>query len=233
MSLSPAESLVPIDGSTGLEAPETEARLAHVARRLNRLTLQRALYRSLAVALLAASGLAACAAWLSPPWFRVALAALAVVTLVAALLSLRQAHARWADELEAARWVERKVPLEQRLLTLVSARSDRGARLWPELVADNRVQLARWAGQRLGIAPVPADVFLLLLALVAAWLFLVPWYAETRAPLEVPAGAVAAAGGDDATAGEGGRRAGTGIGPQALLESAGVEPSPGQMKLEG
>ncbi|HEY8517081.1 MAG TPA: hypothetical protein VIS07_16340 [Candidatus Binatia bacterium] len=233
MSPSPAESLVPIDGSTGLEAPETEARLALVARRLNRLTLQRAVYRTIAVALLAASALAASAAWLSAFWFAVALVVLVVLTLAVAVGSLLRAHARWADALEAARWVERKVPLEQRLLTLVSARSERNARLWPELVADNRVQLGRWADQRLGIAPVPANVFLLLLALVAAWLFLVPWYAETTAPFEVPAGAVPAQGGGEATAGEVGRRPGTGTGPRTMLDDAGAEASPGELKFEG
>jgi hypothetical protein len=233
LSLSPAESFVPIDGSTGLEAPETELRLAHVARRLNRVTLQRALYRSVAVALLAASALAACAAWLTPPWFRVALVALVLVALAVAALSARRAHARWAHALEAARWVERRVPLEQRLLTLVSAQADRGARLWPELVADNRVQLPRWGGRRLGIAAVPANVFLLLLALVIAWLFLVPWYAETRSALEMAGVGVAAEEGGEAVPGEGGRRPSAGTAPRKLLEDAGAVPSPGQMKLEG
>jgi len=186
---SAAESLVTSDGSTGREAPETELCLGQVAHRLNRLAVQRAVFRSVAVALLAGSALAACATWLSPAEFRSALAVLGLATLVVTGLSLRALRAGWAHEIEAARWVERKIPLEQRLLTLVSARpGDASARLWPELVADNRAQLGRWGKERLGIAAVPGNVVLLLLALVAAWLFLVPWYEETRSALEMPAG---------------------------------------------
>jgi len=179
-----ADSLVAIDVSTGLEGPETESCVARVAQRLNRLTVQRALYRSAGTGLLAASALAACAAWLSPTGFRAALATLVAVTLLVVGWSLRAARASWAGDLEAARWIERQVSLDQRLLTLVAARHAREARLWPELLADNRAQLPRWAEARLGIAPVPASVLLLLAGLIAAWLFLVPWYDE---PPSLPA----------------------------------------------
>lgn len=236
MPPSAAESLVTSDGSTGREAPETELCLGQVAHRLNRLAVQRAVFRSVAVALLAGSALAACATWLSPAEFRSALAVLGLATLVVTGLSLRALRAGWAHEIEAARWVERKIPLEQRLLTLVSARpGDASARLWPELVADNRAQLGRWGKERLGIAAVPGNVVLLLLALVAAWLFLVPWYEETRSALEMPAGPGAgqqaeqgseAAGSDGAAAPgaqarlQGGTRGGVdeGAGPQVKVE---------------
>ena len=185
---SAAETPAAIDSFAGREAPETELSLARVAHRLNRLSAQRALYRCLATALLGAAALAAAAALLSPGEFRVALGALALVVATVVALSLRALRRRWADALAAARWVEHRIPLEQRLLTLVSApRESVAARVWPELVADNRAQLSRWSGERLGIPAVPANVLLLLLALVVAWLFLVPWYAgDGSGVIDVP-----------------------------------------------
>lgn len=214
MPPSAAESLAEIDVSTAREAPETDACLERVAHRLNRLATLRVTFRSAAVALLAASGLAACAAWLSHQEFRIALALIVVAVALVVLLSLRGLRRRWAGPLEAARWVESRIPLEQRLLTLVSARpGDATARLWPELVADNRTQLGRWRADRLGIAALPANVLLLLVALVTAWLFLVPWYDAGSLP-ELPGRAAApqapAPGGE--VAGEG---VPSGVGPQS------------------
>jgi hypothetical protein len=184
---SAAETPAAIDAFAGREAPETELSLARVARRLNRLAAQRALYRCLAVALFGASGLAAAAAFLSAAEFRIALGALVLVVAVVLALSLVALRRRWADPLVAARWVEHKIPLQQRLLTLVSApRENVAARIWPELVADNQAQLGRWSRTRLGISAVPANVVLLLAALITAWLFLVPWSVDGDGPLEIP-----------------------------------------------
>jgi hypothetical protein len=184
---SAVETPAAIDAFAGREAPETELSLAQVARRLNRLSVQRALYRCLATALLGASALAAAAALLSAAEFRIALGGLVLAVAVIVALSLRALRRRWADALVAARWVEHKIPLEQRLLTLVSApRENVAARIWPELVADNRAQLGRWSKARLGIAAVPANVVLLLVALLAAALFLVPWSGDGSGPLEIP-----------------------------------------------
>lgn len=225
-----------MDVSAAREAPETELCLGRVAHRLNRLEAQRAGFRCLAVALLAASALAACAAWLSQAEFRIALAVLACVTLLVVALSVRALRRRWAGPLEAARWVETKIPLEQRLLTLVSARpADAAARLWPELVADNRAQLRRWRGDHLGIAALPANVLLLLTSLVVAWLFLVPWYEESRSAPELPGRAPApqaqAPGGE--APGESGP---SGLGAQSRLQGGtrGAEDGAGpQAKVAG
>jgi hypothetical protein len=146
-----------------------------VAWRLNRLALQRALYRSLSAGLLA---LAVAAAWASrgAGSFRAALAVLALLALAAVAAAVWALRSRWAGPLVAARWVEERVPLDARLLTLVSARPDGGgSRLWPALVADNEAQLPRWRAERLGIRAVPPDVLLLLLALATALAALVPW----------------------------------------------------------
>lgn len=211
MPPSAVETPAAIDAFAGREAPETELSLARVARRLNRLTTQRALYRCLSVALFAAAALAAVAGFVSTEEFRVALGAAVLLVAIVVALSLRAVRRRWADPVVAARWVEDKVPLEQRLLTLVSApRQDVATRIWPELVADNRTQLGRWSEERLGIAAVPANVVLLLLALVTAWLFLLPWYdVDDRGPLKVP-GRPAATEQGAPGAGEGGGAAGPG-----------------------
>jgi hypothetical protein len=232
-----AESLVAIDASTGREAPETELCLTQVAARLNRLAVLRAVFRAAAVVLLAASTLAACAAWLSPAQFRVALALLGLIAAALLALSAHALHAGWAGALEAARWVEHKISLEQRLLTLVSAsREGPAARLWPELIADNQAQLPRWRQDRLGIAPLPANVLLLLLALVAAWLFLVP-YGDTGSRPEIPGATVAAPHGEDSTSGAGGKTSPAGPGAQAQLQGGtkgGEGPGAGpQGKVEG
>ena len=184
---SAVETPAAIDVFAGREAPETESSLARVARRMNRLSAQRAIYRCVAIALLGASALSVAAAFLTTAEFRIALGVLAVVVAVVVVLSLRALRRRWADAVVAARWVESRIPLEQRLLTLVTApRENVSARIWPELVTDNRVQLGRWSDDRLGIAAVPANVVLLLAALVASSLFLVPWYGRQDAPFEIP-----------------------------------------------
>lgn len=216
MPTSAVETPAAIDAFAGREAPETESSVARVAHRLNRLSVQRALYRCLSVALLGASALSAAAALLTTREFRIALGVLVLLVAVVVALSLRALRRRWADALVAARWVEHRIPLEQRLLTLISApRESVGARIWPELVADNRVQLGRWSHERLGIAAIPANVLLLLVALVAASLFLVPWYGAQDAPLEIPGrpsaadqGAPGADGGDGPGVAGPGRQAG-------------------------
>ena len=156
-----------------LEAVE---HVGQVAWRLNRVGLQRAVYRSAATILLAATLAAVCAAYLEPVWFRVLLASLVVLGLAVIATSALLLRSGWAASLEAARWVEEHVPLEDRLLTLVSASPEaQRSRLWPELVRDNQGHLARWRDERLGIPAVPADLVPLAIALVLAALFLVPW----------------------------------------------------------
>ena len=236
MPPSSAETLVTIDVSTGREAPETALCLAGVATRLNRLAVLRTVFRCLAVVLLAASALAACAAWLSTLQFRGALVALALAASTLVALSIRTLRQRWAHDLEAARWVEHKIPLEQRLLTLVSAPpGGSAARLWPELIADNHAQLPRWRADRLGISALPANVLLLLLALVAAWLFLAPWYGENAAPPEIPGKAVAHPQGDDSVDGAGDKSSPAGPGAQAGLQGGtkGGDGAGPQIKVDG
>lgn len=235
MSPDVADTPAAIDAFAGREGPETALSLARVVRRLNRLAAQRALYRCLATALLGASALAAAAALLSTEEFRIALVVLALVVAVVVALSVRALSRRWADPLAAARWVEQRIPLEQRLLTLVSAPHDgASARIWPELVADNRAQLGRWSGEGLGIAAVPANVLLLLLALVAAWLFLVPWYGDDGGPLEVAARPPAA---EQGSTGDGEGAGGVaGPGPQAAFQpgtQAGANGDAGQKQSAG
>jgi len=224
-----------MDPFTAREVPETDVCLGQVAHRLNRLATLRVTFRAASAALLGASALAACAAWLSPQEFRLALALVVGLVLLVVALSLRVLRRRWAGPLEAAGWVESKIPLDQRLLTLVSARPrDASARLWPELVADNRKQLGRWRADRLGIAALPANVLLLLASALVAWLFLVPWYDAGSLP-ELPGRATApqaqTPGGE--APGESGP---SGVGPQSGFQSGtrGADAGAGpQAKVEG
>lgn len=168
-----------------LEAVEHVGR---VAWRLNRVGLQRAAYRSAATVLLGATGAAVCAAYLEPVWFRVLFASVVVLGLAVVVGSLVVLRTRWADPRGAARWVEARVPLEDRLLTLVTAAPEtRRSRLWSELEQDNRAQLPRWRDEKLGIPAVPANLVAFLVALVLAAIFLVP-SSEEREPLIPPPG---------------------------------------------
>ena len=89
MPTSAVETPAAIDVFAGREAPETESSLARVARRMNRLSAQRAIYRCVAIALLGASALSAAAAFLTTAEFRIALGVLALVVAVVVALSLR------------------------------------------------------------------------------------------------------------------------------------------------
>jgi hypothetical protein len=171
------------------EAPlEAVDQVARVAWRLNRLGLQRATYRSVAAVLFAASVAAVSAAYLAPVWFRALFALLVVVWLTVLTASVIRLWSHWARPVEAARWVEDRVGLEDRLLTLVTAPADaRGSRLWPELLQDNQVHLPRWKDARLDIPTVPWSLGALVIAAALAAIFLVPWgERELPPPLGIP-----------------------------------------------
>jgi hypothetical protein len=138
--------------------------------------------------LLAATGATVAAAYLSPVWFRVLFALLVVAAVAVLTGSAFRLHGRWSRAVEAARWVEARVGLEDRLLTLVTASpAARGSRLWPELVQDNESYLPRWKDARLDIPAVPRSVWLLAVAVVLAAIFLVPWRSEEmQTPLAMP-----------------------------------------------
>jgi len=149
--------------------------------------LQRATYRSVATVLLAATAAAISAAYLAPIWFRALFALLLVAGLAVVTASAFLLHSRWAQAKEAARWIEQRVGLEDRLLTLVTASADaRSSRLWPELLQDNEAHLPRWRGARLDIPAVPWSLGTVVIAAILAATFLVPWTRDLPPPLGIP-----------------------------------------------
>lgn len=143
---------------------------------MNRLGLQRAVYRSVAAVLIVMTAAAVCAAYLPPVWFRALLGVLVVSGVAIVTASAFRLRSGWARAIDAARWIEKRVGLEDRLLTLVSASPHaRASRLWPELVQDNEAQLPRWRDRPLDIPSVPRSIAAMIVAVLLALVFLVPW----------------------------------------------------------
>ncbi|MFM8411391.1 MAG: hypothetical protein ACKOCT_14070, partial [Alphaproteobacteria bacterium] len=90
-----------------------------------------------------------------------------------------------ADQVGAARWVESKVDLDQRLLSLVATPEASRSALWGALEEDNRAALPRWADRPLGIPRIPAIAALPVAGLLAALLTLVPLSREPQSPPEL------------------------------------------------
>jgi hypothetical protein len=167
---------------------ETGDSLARIARRLNRLGAERALFWLVGSAAFAVALSAATAGRLSPTSFRLTLLGLVLAVLAIALACALQLRRRRADAVFAARWVEARVPLDERLLTFASARADeRESRLWPVLEDDNSAHAPSWAGSPLGIPRVPANALFLAAGLAAALLSLLPGAERTQPPPEATA----------------------------------------------
>ena len=176
---------------------ETADSLAHVAERLNRVSRERALFWLLGSAAFALAVAAGGASRLSPLAFRVALAGLVAAVLAIGLACALRLRAQRADAIAAARWVEARVALEERLLTLASASSEgRSSRLWPDLEDDNRSHASRWSSAPLGIPRVPANAGFLVAGLAAALLSLLPNADRPSPPPEVATAEESALGGD-------------------------------------
>jgi hypothetical protein len=184
---------------------DTRSSLDQVRDRLNRLAVQRA--ASVVVGsglfLLAASGWLA--SRLSTGGFRLALAGLAAAWVAIAARAAIALRDERADEQAAALWVESKVPLELRLVSLVATPESARSGLWSALEDDNRDALPRWAGLPLDIPRLPAVAALPFAGLLAALLALVPLSREPQSPPELAnrgaeSGGADASGGDDPSA---------------------------------
>ncbi len=183
---------------------DTRSSLDLVRTRLNRLGLQRATCTVAGCGLLALAASAAAASRLAPVPFRVVSAGLLAGWLAIAARAALALREKRADDLAAARWIEGKVDLEQRLLTLAATpEPGRRSSLWSMLEEDNRAALPRWSGQPLGIPRVPPQAALPVVGLLAALLTLVPLAREQQPPPELvgresnDGGAGADATGDD------------------------------------
>lgn len=166
---------------------EPLSHLDRVAGRLNRLALQRATYRTVGVALLSAALLAPAALWLSGKAFFTLLGGLTLVCLLVAAVSFFTLRRRWARRIDAARWVEDEIDLDERLLTLVTAPEQlRRSPLWTELETDNERHLPSWRDEKLGIATVPPNLLLLFVGAAAAFLALAPGGGDADQPPPPP-----------------------------------------------
>jgi len=181
---------------------DTRSSLDQVRDRLNRIALQRAasVVVGSGLCLLAASGWLA--SRLSTGGFRLALAGLGATWLAIATRAAIALRDERADEETAARWVESKVPLDLRLVSLVATPEAARSGLWSALEDDNRDVLARWAGHPLDIPRFPAVAALPLAGLLAALLTLVPLSREPQSPPELARRDTESGGGADASGGE-------------------------------
>lgn len=196
---------------------ETRSSLDQVRNRLNRAAVQRAACVTVGSGLLLLAASAPIASRVSPSAFGFAAAALAaawLATVVRAALALRDGR---ADEVATARWVESRVDLDQRLLSLVATPEDGRSALWSALEEDNRDSLPRWADHPLDIPRIPGVAALPVAGLIAALLTLVPLVREPQSPPELATRASE----------EGGGGADTGAGNEPSAIGAGTTQAPG------
>ncbi len=114
-------------------------------------------------------GLAAASSLVPTALFGTLLVTTTTAILVVILLELRRLRRGWAGNREAALRVEAHAPLDQRLLTLVSAAPTAAdTRIWSELQADNQSHLVAWQDADLGLRAWPAGPTLLAAAALAA-----------------------------------------------------------------
>lgn len=154
---------------------EIEARLQTLQTRFNLYTAQQQGYRAGTVLALGAALLMVLAFSLSGFWFSAAAWPLFGVAGLLCFRLLRRAAADWADPVRAARRVDARLGLKQRLATL-AAQTAAGvpdtapaSRLWTHLVRDNRQRLDEWDVKRVAPSRVPWSLLPFLAALLLAF----------------------------------------------------------------
>ena len=150
-----------------------ETQTSHVRRRLNRFSLQHALYLAGSAVLLAFSALVALAFVLHARSFAVAVWLIAVGVAGLMLVDLRRVRRVWISRLEAAVVIDHRAGLEDRLATLSAPAARAGeSRLWEFLLHENLRLLPHWGPQRMAPRAVPLSVWFFLLSLIVAALIL-------------------------------------------------------------
>lgn len=159
-----------------LALAEVEDRLRRVRARFNLYTLQHNFYGLGTAVALGVAALIVCAFTL-PPWI-FTLTAWPVLVLLALLLLLflRRSVAGWTDLNTAARRIDARAGLKERLSTLV-AQITAGiigkpppSSLWPHLVEDNTARLPEWEIKKVAPSRVPWSFLPFLAALLLALL---------------------------------------------------------------
>ena len=177
---------------------DTRSSLDQVRTRLNRAAVQRAASVTVGSGLLLLATSAPIASRLSAWGFRLAASALVAAWLAIVARTVLALRGERADEVATARWVESRIDLDQRLLSLVATPEGARSALWSTLEEDNRDALPRWADHPLDIPRIPAIAALPVAGLVAALLTLVPLVREPQSPPELARRASEDGGGADA-----------------------------------
>ncbi len=153
-----------------------ETELHAVATRINRTAIVATAARAIATGGFGFCAVAIASDVVPAGFFGYVLAALLSGVGLALLLEMRALRRDWAGQRSAALRIEERVPLDQRLLTWVSAAgASAGTRIWSELRQDNEAHFKVWRDSDLGLAPLPLGPTLLAaLALAAVTMILLP-----------------------------------------------------------
>ena len=164
-----------------LALAEIEDRLRRVRSRINWYGLQRNLYALGTVLALGMALLTLCAFTLSPLWFTVLSWPMLLALAFVLLFFLRRAVTEWIDLDLAARQIDTKLELKERLSTLVAQLTSgaigkpQPSRLWSHLLNENTDLLAEWTLKHVAPRRVPWQVLPFFLAsLLALFILAVP-----------------------------------------------------------
>ncbi|MBI2962668.1 MAG: hypothetical protein HYY35_02845, partial [Deltaproteobacteria bacterium] len=145
------------------------AQMSHGRRRMNRLSIEHALFVAAGAALTAFAVLVALAFRLSPAGFAAATWALLAGVVTIALGCARRFHAAWVPSAHAALVIDGRAGLQERLATLCAAGPDgRRSRLWTFLLHENLRLLPTWEPRRLVPRFIPRSVWFFAFALLLA-----------------------------------------------------------------
>lgn len=170
-------TLTPVDRA--LASIETQTSSGR--RRLNRVSLQHALFVAAGTVLLGFSALVALAFRLSAAGFAGATWAILACSVIVTLTSARGFRRAWVPSMRAAVVIDHRAGLEDRLATLAAARAgERRSRLWTFLLHENLRLLPTWEPRHLVPRLTPRSVWFFALSVVLAAL------AATRIPLSGP-----------------------------------------------
>lgn len=182
------------DAQEKLALVEIEERLRRVRARFSLYTLQHGSYRMGSLLLLSAALLIFLTFVASPLVFTLSFWSLFVALVLFFFLLVRRGAWRWTSLMEAARRVDARAALEERLSTLLAylltpPREAQRSRLWSYLVADNIELFPTWEVKKVAPRRVPWSVIpflasLLLLLVIASIPALSPHSAPSPFSLE-------------------------------------------------
>ena len=143
--------------------------MARLRGRLNSLAIQHAVFRVLAILLVAGAAIFAAANWFAPLIFLALSAAISISAIAAIVLVVRIGWAMRASAVGAAQIADERADLKGRLATIVevAARPNRGA-LWPYVVEDALAHREEFNAARIERHRIERSVWMLGAAILAA-----------------------------------------------------------------